>query len=238
MKRYSFLFIIILLLLLPALVFGQARKRFNGGLIWNGTVNSDAFTDGGIDDEHLSATAVDGGNMLEATRTEWFPAREMTVDGTAPAAAATNGTSAQSQVEVYGFDADGGSTGDDYAFLTFVVPDDYETDSFSAVLIWETEDTDAAATDSVEWVLTVNAVANGEDRDAAGTAATATKVPVSGANEPNYIITTSIDIEVEAIVAGDLVTVNISVDESDSMLDSGETADLIGILLKWEAKDE
>jgi hypothetical protein len=239
MKKYFI--ILFVLLLVPTLVFSQ--KWRDGRWLRNGSVDSDAYADGSIDDEHISATGVDGGNMLEATRWMWFgvPGDDSTggawaLDGTNPPTVELFGTDGSCVMWTLGFDADGGSSGDDVAYLTFPCPDDYETDSMELYFYWLHLDDNGATTDSVEWVGAVNAVADGEDIMAAGTAMTAVYDMASAADSALYIV--NLDPEVEAIVAGDLITIEISVDESDSQLDSGELAHLIGVKVTWEAKDE
>lgn len=243
------LFILFLLVVIPSLLFGQAVKVYHGGLIHNGTIDSDAYKDGSIDDEHLSTTAVDGGNMLEATRQIWFPASAdssandgwvasggWTFDTSNPPSVEVVGTAGTGQIKTFIFDADGGSTGDDICYLSFVVPDDYETDSMELYVYFFHLDDNGGATDTVAFDGTVQAVAEGEDLFAAGTGMTVAYETCAQSDSALYVL--NIDPEVEVITAGDHLTIQLFVDESASQLDSGEHVHLIGVLVEYEAKDE
>ena len=70
------------------------------------------------------------------------------MDGTAPPNVVWDGAASTGYYTVFGFDADA-TDDDDIAYLTFVCPDDYETDSMELFLYWYHLDADGAATDSV-----------------------------------------------------------------------------------------
>ena len=228
--------IVFLLLVFTSSLFAQYKT--DGRRIWKGTVKNEA----------LDSSAVDGGVMLEATRYIWFPVAAdsgvanlhgtagWVLDTTAPASWALTGTAATGQIQAFTFDADGGTTGDDLVYLTFVCPDDYETDSMELLLYWYHLDDNGGITDVVDWDGTVQAVASTEDLFAAGTAMTHVATTCTVSDSALYI--TNLDPEVETIEAGDLITIAIWVDESASSLDSGELAYLIGVLVEYEAKDE
>ena len=228
MKKLIFVF-----LLIPVLLFAQ--YNVDGRRIYNGTIPNAA----------LSSTAVDGGVMLEATRVMWFP---ISVDSGSTAgvlqgaggwflpSANSAGVTNQNFFRTLTFDADGGSNGDDIAYLTFVCPDDYETDSMELYLYWFHLDDDGAATDTVTFDGTVNAIADREDCLGAGTGMTAVTDIAVSSDSALYIV--HLDPEVETIAAGDLVVIQIFVDESASQLDTGELVRLIGAKITYEAKDD
>jgi len=227
MKKLIFVF-----LLIPILLFAQ--YNIDGRRIYNGTVKNAA----------LATSAVDGGVMLEATRVMWFPISidSLTTTGVQGSggwflpSANSAGVTNQNFFRTLTFDADGGTTGDDIAYLTFVCPDDYETDSMELYLYWFHLDDDGAAADEVTFDGTVNAIADAEDCLGAGTGMTAVADVAASSDSALYIV--NLDPEVETITAGDLVVIQIFVDESASSLDSGELVRLIGAKITYEAKDE
>jgi len=236
MKKLIFVF-----LLIPVLLFAQ--YNVDGRRIYNGTIPNAA----------LSSTAVDGGVMLEATRCMWFPvgvdsggAVSTTAKGTAgwaldasvPPIIKWHGSTTVAQYCTFGFDADT-TNDDDIAYLTFVCPDDYKTDSMELYLYWFHTDTDGATTDAVEWEGALQAISSGEQILVAGTAITGVETTCTTDDSTLYI--TNLDPEVETIVAGDLITIKLFVDGDDAggtRLDDGEFAYLIGVLIEYEAKDE
>jgi len=226
----------------------SARYKYDGRLVWPETIGSTQITNASIANADLATTAVDGGVMYEATRYMWFPctadsaandgwkgAGAWTLDGTnPPTVVELFGTDGTAKFTTFGFEADQSGT-DDVAYLTFPCPDDYEANSMELYLYWFHLEDAGAATDTVEWQGAVNAVANGEDLMVGGTALTAIKAVATAIDSALYI--TNIDPEVEDIVAGDLITVELSVDVSDSDLDTGENAHLLGVKVTWEAED-
>ncbi len=226
MKRIAF--IALVFLLGPTLLLAQ--YRYDGRRVWPSTIGGKQF--------------------VEPTRQMWFPAAADSgstsgvLNGTAgwvldtsnPPNVVWSGSAGTGQIQAFGFDADGGSTGDDIAYLTFVCPEDYKTDSMELYLYWYHLDNDGAATDSVAWDGTVQAVGSGEDLFAAGTGMTVVYTICSQSDSALYI--TNLDPEVETIAAGDLITIKLFCDESTSQLDSGERAYLIGVLVEYEAKEE
>lgn len=154
------------------------------------------------------------------------------LDGSAP----PNVTVQGGHILAFGFDADGGSTGDDVVYLTFPIPAQYETDSLRLDLYWFHLDDNGAITDAVSWDGTAQAVGTGEDLFAAGSAITAVATTCTASDTALYI--TTLNPEVETIAAGDLVTIKLWCDESACSLDSGERAYLIGILVRFCFKND
>lgn len=212
------IFLLIALLTLPLM----AQKQTGEWLINNAIIQ-----------RHLDSDIVGGNELVEGTW-GWFFACDTTNSWSANAASGA-AFSRDSLYHVFGFDADGGSTGDDYAHLNFVIPANYQVDSASVKLYWYHLDDDGAAADVVEWMGTCQAVGVGENLFAAGTAMTAVETICTASDSALY--TTVLDIEVEAIAAGDLCELKIGVDESDSELDSGELAYLIGAYVSFYFKE-
>lgn len=154
------------------------------------------------------------------------------LDSSAPPSVAVQGA----QMLVFGFDADGGSTGDDVVYLSFPIPAQYETDSLRIDLYWFHLDDNGAAADTVTWDGTAQAAGEGEDLFAAGTAMAAVTEVCTAADSALYI--TTLNPEVETITAADLVTIKLWCDESASSLDSGELAYLIGVYIRLHIKND
>ncbi len=202
------------------------------------------FWAGEVGRKDLKADGVDGTHVYVQTREVWFPCGDGTnggwvLDGTNPAAAATLGTNAQALVKVLNFDAYSTDT-DDEVFLGFVMPSDYKVDSASLILVWAHTDANNGADEAIVWDADVNAVEPGastaEAFDAAGTAVTAVSVDVAAASA-GKVYKTTLDIEVEAIAALDLVTVHLWVDASACEIDTGEHVQLLGAYLQYSAKE-
>ena len=243
MKKVIF---VMVLLLVPVLLSAQYNQ--DGRRIFPGTITN----------TQIENNSVDGSEMLEGTRYLWFPCTldsmandgfvgsgAWTTDGSNGAGGEIVGTAGTGQIRTFIFDGDTTSGDDDYAYLTFVVPDDYETDSMELYLYWFHLDQDGAATDSVYWDGTVQAVASAEDLFGAGTGMTAVLTVCAQGDSALYI--TNLDPEVEALVSGDLVTIQVFVDGTVSFgagvfledgLDSNEDVHLIGALIEYEIKDE
>ena len=229
-------FLIGLILLFPVLLFAQ--YNVDGRRIYKGTVGNDK----------LASTAIDGGVMLEATRYAWFPVSAdsgsvvlqgtggWTLDASVPPNVVWTAATTKGSICAFGFDADGGSTGDDVVYLSFVCPDDYETDTMELYLYFYHLDDDGGAADVVVWDGTVDAIGSAETLFGSGTAMTAVSTTCTASDSSLYIA--NLDPEVETIASGDLIFVQIFADESACTLDSSERAYLIGVLVEWEAKDE
>lgn len=162
---------------------------------------------------------------------------DVTLDGTSPAAIAQIGTDGQAVFDVLTFDADGGSTGDDIAYYSWVVPPGYVTDSARLNVYYSFSDAEDAA-DEAQFDFAVNAVAAGETMDAAGTALADQTTVVSDASADNgKLHKTQYNIEVEDIVIGDLVTIEIAVDESASALSASGTLDVSYFEIEYESTE-
>lgn len=171
------------------------------------------------------------------TRKVMFQPKEVELDGTAPAALTDHGTDGQANISVIAFDADGGSTGDDLAYISWLVPDGYVVDS-ARLNVAYTFSTAEDAADEAQFDFTVNAVAAGETLDAAGTALADQATVVTDASADNgKLFISQYNIEVEAIAVDDLVTIEIAVDESASALANSGTLDVLYFEIEYESTE-
>jgi len=200
----------------------------------NGTTTTlaGAATHTGV--QTFSSTAVFSGGQ---TRKVLFSPDDVTIDGTAGPTAAVIGTSSQSQQDTLQFDADGGSTGDDHAFINWHVPDGYVVDS-ARLNVCYTFSTAEDAADEAQFDFTVNAVGAGEALDAAGTALADQTTVVSDASADNgKLHVTQYNIEVEDIAVDDLVVIKVTVDESASALANSGTLDVLYFEIEYESTE-
>lgn len=171
------------------------------------------------------------------TRKQFFTPKEAELDGTAPATLADIGTDGQTNVSTLTFDADGGATGDDIVYIMWRVPDGYVTDSARLNIAYSFSTAEDAA-DEAQFDFTVNAVAQNEAIDAAGTAlANQTTVIADASADNGNIHTSQYNIEVEDIVIDDYVIIQIAVDESASALTASGTLDVHYFELEWESTE-
>lgn len=171
------------------------------------------------------------------TRKVKFLPKEIELDGTSPAGLADIGTDGQTNISVLTFDADGGATGDDIAYISWVVPDGYVVDS-ARLNVCYTFSTAEDAADEAQFDFTVNAVAAGEALDAAGTAlADQTTVIANAAADNGKLHITQYNIEVEDIVVDDMVTIQIAVDESASALSASGTLNVLYFEIEYESTE-
>lgn len=170
-----------------------------------------------------------------------FP--DVVVDGTVPPSKTAIGTSAQSQIPVWSFDANPDATGDDYVFLLWRVPAGYVVDSADLFFTfsYSTTETDG---DDVVFDITVLALtpgsgaAGGTAFDAAGSAVAALDVDlVNGDGDEGKIMEGTFDIEVTAIAAGDEVLIAFWVDESESDLAASGTIDIHKWTITYESTE-
>lgn len=128
------------------------------------------------------------------------------------------------------FDADGGSTGDDFAYATFCAPINVEDDSINITLYWFHLDSDGATTDDVVWQMAYRTENSAETVAATNyTSLTNVTTTCSGGDNTLYLSKfTGFTIEPE-----DLISLKFGVDESESELDANETADLMGIRVDY-----
>jgi|TARA_Y100000296_G_scaffold10041_1_gene11532 hypothetical protein len=171
------------------------------------------------------------------TRKVLIPIEDVELDGASAPAVAQIGTNGQAVFPALQFDADGGATGDDIAYLHWVVPDGYVVDSARLNVYYSFSDAEDAA-DEAQFDFTVNAVAAGEALDAAGTAfADQTTVITDGSTDNGKLHITQYNIEVEEIAVDDLVTIEIAVDESASALSASATLDVQYFEIEWESTE-
>lgn len=171
------------------------------------------------------------------TRKVKFLPSEVTLDGTAPPTLIEFGTDGQTQIGALSFDADGGSTGDDIAFISWAVPDGYVTDS-ARLNVAYTFDTAEDAADESQFDFAVNAAAAGEALDAAGTAlADQATVIADASTGAGKLYITQYNIEVEEIAVDDLVTIKIAIDESASAMSASGTLDVLYLEIEYESTE-
>jgi len=171
------------------------------------------------------------------TRKLMFLPKEIELDGTNPPALSDHGTDGQCNISVLQFDADGGVTGDDIAYISWLVPDGYVVDS-ARLNVGYTFSTAEDAADEAQFDFTVNAVAAGETLDAAGTAlADQTTVIADASADNGKLHITQYNIEVEDIAVDDLVTIKIAVDESASALAASGTPHVLYCEIEWESTE-
>lgn len=169
---------------------------------------------------------------------------EVVLDGTVPPSQTAVGTSGQSQIPVYSFDANPNATGDDYVFILWRVPAGYVVDSADLFFTFSYSNTETDG-DDVVFDITVLALtpgsgaAGGTAFDAAGTASGgALDVDlVNGDGDEGKIMEGTFDIEVTAIAAGDEVLIAFWVDESESDLAASGTIDIHKWTITYESTE-
>ena len=171
------------------------------------------------------------------TRKVRFDPKVVELDGTAPPTLDDIGTDDQCNISALLFDADGGDTGDDIAYISWLVPDGYVTDSARLNVCYTFSAAEDAA-DEAQFDFAVNAVAAGETLDAAGTALADQTTVIADASTGNgKLYITQYNIEVEDIVVDDLVTIEIAVDESASALAASGTLDVLYFEIEYESTE-
>ena len=168
----------------------------------------------------------------------------ITVDGTVPPSTTAIGTSGQSQISVYSFDANPDATGDDYVFLGWQVPAGYVVDSADLFFNFSYSNAETDG-DDVVFDITVLAIApgtgaaGGDVYDAAGTASGgALDVDlVNGDGDEGKVMQGTFDIEVLTIAAGDYVVITFWVDESESDLAASGTIDIHNWFITYESTE-
>jgi len=171
------------------------------------------------------------------TKSVIYTPNDVTMDGTVNPGTTDIGTTAQARFDTLGFDADTGATGDDWVFINWIVPAGYVTDSGDLNVYWSYSTAEDAG-DEITIDGTVNAVAAGEAIDAAGTAMTGVASVIADASTgEGKIYKTSLDIEVEEIVIGDLVCIGFFVDESASLMANSGTADVHWFEITYESTE-
>jgi hypothetical protein len=171
------------------------------------------------------------------TRKQFFTPKDVELDGSTPAVLTDIGTDGQANVSTLTFDADGGATGNDVAYIMWHVPDGYVVDSARLNIAYSFSAAEDAA-DEAEFDFTVNAIGQNEAIDAAGTAlANQTTVIADASTDNGNIHTSQYNIEVEDIAVDDYVVIEIEVDESASALTASGTLDVHYFEIEWESTE-
>ena len=171
------------------------------------------------------------------TRSVIFMPNDVKLDGTVPPGTTDIGTSAQAQFDTLGFDTNPNGTGDDWVFINWIVPAGYVTDSADLHVYWSHSTAEDLA-DECSIDGTVNAVAPGEALDGAGTGMTLVASVIADASaSAGTLIKTSLDIEVEDIVIGDLVCIGFFFDESACLMAASGTADVHYFEITYESTE-
>lgn len=171
------------------------------------------------------------------TRKQFFTPKDVELDGTNPASLTDIGTDGQANVSTLTFDADGGVTGDDVVYFMWRVPDGYVVDSARLNVAYSFSAAEDAA-DEAQFDFTVNAIAQNEVIDAAGTAlADQTTVIADASADNGKIHTSQYNIEVEDIAVDDYVIIEVAVDESASALTASGTLDVHYFEIEWESTE-
>jgi hypothetical protein len=172
------------------------------------------------------------------TRKLMFHPKDVELDGTNPPALTDYGTDAQCNISVLQFDADGGITGDDICYISWLVPDGYVVDSARLNIGYSFDTAEDGAADEAQFDFAVNAVAAGEALDAAGTDLLNQTTVIADATADNgKLHITQYNIEVEDIAVDDLVTIEIAVDESASGIDQATGLDVLYLEIEWESTE-
>ena len=185
------------------------------------------------------ALQIDGSITMSGgqTRSVIYTPNDVTLDGTVNPGTTDIGTTAQARFDTLGFDSDTGATGDDWVFINWVVPAGYITDSGDLNVYWSYSTAEDAG-DEITIDGTVNAIGAGEAIDAAGTGMAAVASVITDASTgEGKIYKTSLDIEVEDIVVGDLVCIGFFVDESASLMANSGTADVHYFEITYESTE-
>lgn len=182
----------------------------------------------------MAGTATFSGGQTRMVR---FDPKVVEFDGTNPPSLTDFGTDGQCNISVLAFDADGGATGDDIAYISWKVPDGYITDSARLNVAYTFSDAEDAA-DEAQFDFAVNAIAAGESLDAAGTAlADQTTVIADASTGAGKLYVSQYNIETEDIAVDDLVTIEIAVDEDASALSVSGTLDVLYFEIEYESTE-
>lgn len=227
-------------------------STLTGNVAVVGTI-SDATDDVDIDDSvtisgtlaqtgiaTFAATAVFNGGQ---TRKHTLTGNEITVDGTTGPTLGVLGTSGQSQINAYQFDANPNATGDDYVYLRWRVPNGYVVGSarLNITFSYSTAETDG---DDVNFDFSVlvltpgSGAAGGTAYDAAGVAGDHVDVDlVNGDGDEGKLMEQQIDIEITAIAVGDELLIAFWVDEDQCDLAVSGTVDVHQYEIEWESTE-
>lgn len=171
------------------------------------------------------------------TRKVMFQPKEIELDGTNPPTLTDHGTDGTCNISVLAFDADGGATGDDIAYVSWLVPDGYVVDS-ARLNVGYTFSTAEDAADEAQFDFAVNACAAGESLNTAGSPLADQTTVISDASADNgKLHITQYNIETEDIAVDDLVTIEIAVDESASALAASSTLDVLYVEIEYESTE-
>lgn len=170
------------------------------------------------------------------TRKTLISVRDVALDGSNPPTLTTQGSDAQNLLPVLQFDANPNGN-DDVCYIHWVVPDGYIAASAVLNVYWSFS---TAETASDECVIDgeVNAVAPGEIVNGPGTVCAAVTSEIADASADNgKLIKTILDIEVETIAVGDMVTILFFFDESACLMDASGTADVYYFEIEYESSE-
>lgn len=224
-------------------VYREADKLVvqDGGYLKFGTDEDVTLTyDETTNDELLVSGATAFANTVTfrggQTRRVLFTPTDVELDGASPPGTTSVGTNGQARFDALGFDADGGTTGDDIVFISWVVPDGYVVDSGRLNVYWSFPNAETDG-DDVVFDMTVNAVAAGEVMDAAGTAFTEGDTDIAVGASQGKLFVTQLNFEVETIAVGDVVTIKFWVDESASDLNASGVCNVHFFEIEYESTE-
>ena len=188
----------------------------------------------------FAATAVfDGGQ----TRKQTLTGNAVTVDDSVGPTFGVIGTSARSQVNVWGFDANPNAGTDDHVYLRWRVPDGYKTDSAKLNITFSYSDAETDG-DDVDFDFTVKVLtpgsgaAGGTYWDAVGVAGDHVDVDlVNGDGDEGTLMEQQINIEITAIAVDDEILIDFWVDEDQCDLATSGTVDIHVFEIEWESSE-
>ncbi len=190
----------------------------------------------------FAATAVFSGGQ---TKKEQLTGTQVTVDGTDGPSLGVIGTTVQSQANVWGFDANPNTGGDDWVFLRWAVPDGYVVGSarLNIIYSYSTAETDG---DEIVFDFTADALtpgtaaAGGTVYDQAGTAGDlVTEVLTNGLGDEGKLFALQINIEgtAETFAVDDVMVIGFFVDEDSCDLAASGTVDIHSFEIEWESTE-
>ena len=185
----------------------------------------------------FAATAIFNGGQTRVERPR------VVADDTVPPLTTTLGTTAQSQIGAWGFDANPNATGNDHVYLYWRVPIGYVVDSakLNFTFSYSTAETDG---DDVAFDFTVLAItpgsgaAGGTVWDAAGTGGAELDIDlVNGLGDEGKVMEGQVDIEVTNIAVGDEVLIDFWCVEANSDLNASGTVDVHNFEIEYESTE-
>lgn len=186
----------------------------------------------------ITLNAGSGGVVFTTGQTRQYVIRvnDVDLDGSEPPSLTSLGTDARWRSDVLSFDTNPGGN-DDVCYIQWIVPAGYIEDSADLHVYW-THSNEEDAADECDIDGTVDACAVGETTDAAGTVmAAVTSVITDASSNAGKLVKTSLDIEVEDIIVGDMVTIMFFFDESASLMATSGTADVHYFIITYESSE-